>query len=317
VLHPYVGFVLDPEVEDIALMRRLGIEEPVNELGFYGPLPPRNHGRADAVHVGIFGGSLAAQFFHRAKDELRAALRGASPYRGKRVELYSFALSGFKQPQQLMSLQYLLAMGYHLDVAINLDGFNELVLPLAENRKLGVHPFFPRSWSAYTKKARDPEESILLAQIAARNESLREWRDFYSMSLLRHSNLALLLWELTARRAESALLRLDDRLRSRIAGQRRSPQERGPPFDLARADSEVVPELAAFWSRSSRLMSGLADVNGISYFHFLQPNQYVPGSKSFSPKERKSALAPSGTAYRRVAEVGYSALIAEGRKLAE
>ena len=50
------------------------------------------------------------------------------------------------------------------------------------------------------------------------------------------------------------------------------------------------------------------------YFHFLQPNQYVPGSKIFSEEERKIAL-PEFHSYQNSAKNGYPYLITGGKDL--
>ena len=46
---------------------------------------------------------------------------------------------------------------------------------------------------------------------------------------------------------------------------------------------------ARVWYRDSLLLAGLAELGRADYYHFLQPNQYAPGSKPLSPEERKSA----------------------------
>ena len=55
--------------------------------------------------------------------------------------------------------------------------------------------------------------------------------------------------------------------------------------------------------------------NGIRYFHFLQPNQYVPDSKPFGPIERARAYKEDAI-YKTGVEQGYRLLIEEGRHLA-
>jgi hypothetical protein len=57
------------------------------------------------------------------------------------------------------------------------------------------------------------------------------------------------------------------------------------------ADVEAVySEIALVWARASLQMQRLCDLYDIDYFHFLQPNQYVPGSKVYSEEERNVAL---------------------------
>ena len=58
----------------------------------------------------------------------------------------------------------------------------------------------------------------------------------------------------------------------------------------------------------------LSKSNSFEYFHFLQPNQYVKGSKLFSEDERKIAIL-EGYAYQKPAVEGYPYLINAGKKL--
>ena len=65
-------------------------------------------------------------------------------------------------------------------------------------------------------------------------------------------------------------------------------------------------------------MARLCESNGIPYFHFLQPNQYVPGAKPMGAEERRIAVRedspmrlPIERGYARLREAG-AALAAEG-----
>jgi hypothetical protein len=80
-------------------------------------------------------------------------------------------------------------------------------------------------------------------------------------------------------------------------------------------DDELYDHLTDIWSRSSLQMSYLSRANGIKYYHFLQPNQYVAGSKQMDAEERKRAYDPR-MRYRAGAVKGYPKLIAAGQKLA-
>ena len=61
-------------------------------------------------------------------------------------------------------------------------------------------------------------------------------------------------------------------------------------------------------------MHELAEANEIGYFHFLQPNQYVPGSKIMKAEELKIAFAENQP-HKPVVENGYPYLIKEGNEL--
>ena len=61
-------------------------------------------------------------------------------------------------------------------------------------------------------------------------------------------------------------------------------------------------------------MNRLCAANGIRYFHFLQPNQYVPGSKTIGKEEKKQAFLDRHP-YKKGVEGGYPYLIKAGKEL--
>ncbi len=62
-------------------------------------------------------------------------------------------------------------------------------------------------------------------------------------------------------------------------------------------------------------MHELSSAHGIPYLHFLQPNQYLPGSKPFSAEERSIAFN-SDSPYRRWVPLAYPLLRQAGQRLA-
>ncbi len=71
----------------------------------------------------------------------------------------NLGVAGYKQPQQLLALTYFLSLGAEYDLIINLDGYNEIVLPITDNYNVGVNPFFPRNWNLRIN--RQPSKKIL------------------------------------------------------------------------------------------------------------------------------------------------------------
>lgn len=64
--------------------------------------------RADDVFiVGIAGGSVAFQFSWSAEQLLKQRLADHPRVQGRRIQFVRLALSGYKQPQQLMAYSYL------------------------------------------------------------------------------------------------------------------------------------------------------------------------------------------------------------------
>jgi hypothetical protein len=89
----------------------------------------------------------------------------------------------------------------------------------------------------------------------------------------------------------------------------------GPPRRFANED-EMFVELVELWARASFAMSNLCRGQGIQFFHFLQPNQYLPGSKRLTAEEEEVAWNANVAESGRVAR-GYPLLIERGRQLAE
>jgi hypothetical protein len=223
-------------------------------------------------------------------------------------------MGGYKQPQQLMALNYALSLGEPIDLAINVDGFNEVALAIAENLHDGISPFYPRRWSRRVEGAPAVGSLRLLGQIAAWNEERSRKAGLCAARPLAWSSACHLLWTALDRRlaqrvfaAEQELVRLQPPAESFVA--------RGPAFKK-RPRRKVCRALAEHWARSSTLMFDLSRSLGIPYLHFLQPNQYLAGSKPMSREERLVAVRP-GHPYRSPVEDCYPVLIETGHALAE
>jgi hypothetical protein len=79
---------------------------------------------------------------------------------------------------------------------------------------------------------------------------------------------------------------------------------------------ELYEHLAAIWANSSSLLNRLCSDKGMRYYRFLQPNQYLPGSKPISEAEKHVAIQVDHP-YRQGVEMGYPLLIRNGRALKE
>ena len=316
LLHPYLGFVRDPEAP-----RELtgGIEAPVaaNAWGFFGP-DPVQPASDETETVVILGGSFAMELALFAGDVLHDALAARAELAGHEIVIVSLALEGMKQPQQLLALQYVLALGGDVDHVVNVDGFNEVVLPLTDNRPFGVALHYPRAWPLFASRGLDPEAQTRLGELSRLAAERRERARAVSASWQRRSALALLLWSTrdAADAAASEAARAELRLRLEARAERRSLQELGPPEDDA---DEATSRIRAveLWRRGSAELARLAASHGASYLHVLQPNQYFASRRDFTPWERENAFTEPGHDYRRNAEAGDPLLREAGRALAD
>lgn len=310
VIHPFVGFVYSPEY-DLAENPNLS-NLRIADSGFFvrreEPPPPSER----PLRVGVFGGSVAMVFSFQGRRVLVPALEPLAGGRGVVIE--SYAHGGYKQPQQLMILAWLLALGEAPDVVINLDGFNEITLPRVENLEGGVNPFFPRAWEHRVRGAAvDPGFRRLIGEASYLERRRAELAASFSVPVLRRSVTWNLLWRWRDRRLAGDAGEVHQRLLDYGTGSGRYVAH-GPHYEAA-SKEELIDDLVAMWERSSQAMHDLATGAGIPYYHFLQPNQYVPDSKPLTPQERRIAYKRHHP-YRRPARQGYPVLRAAGARLA-
>lgn len=311
VLHPYLGWTLNPQTRrEIEIAgRRIA----VNSLGFAdnGPtLRKRSPGR---LLVGITGGSVAQQFTLLGEETLLKRLSQAPRLRGMKIELVRLAFQGFKQPQQLMTLDYLLALGGQLDVLVNIDGFNEIALCACENDQSHLFAAYPRLWDALTHDVVDPRrhsDTFRLLELRGKRQAAAQ---AIVESPLRFSATRNLLWKIRdlhfAREISALGVEINSKAISQGAGFARTG-----PSQLYENKTQMFQQLAELWANSSRQMHDLCRGNSIRYVHALQPNRHVPGSKTIHPLEEVNA-SERDACYAESVRKGYGLLIAQGEKL--
>ena len=311
VIHPYLGFVYDPSKNSERLAQvHAGL--PISEFGFVDDASPFRSPSDDEVVVGIFGGSLAFYFSVHGVGTLADGLGDVPGFRGRDLSVVRIALGGYKQPQQLLALAYLLSMGAHFDVVINLDGFNEVALPPSDHVRKGVFVHYPRNWYMRTAKRFGREMRAEMLESVDARETRTDWAAAFSAAPLRFSMAANLLWWFGDRRLEHRI----SGAQARLAGLQASPEryEVSGPQRSHPTPRDLYEDLAGVWSNSSKGMHRLAESVGARYWHFLQPNQYAPGSKPMTPEESQVAFRP-GFPGRRPVELGYPVLRERAREL--
>jgi hypothetical protein len=311
-VHPYLGFVFDPSQG--AANARPGARNfgPVSDWGFSDTATPvQKRSRSQRI-VGILGGSMAREFGHRGTDALRSALAELPYFAGREIVFVRLGLDGYKQPQQLVAVAYLLSLGAEFDVLVNLDGFNEVALHEAGNGRKGVFPAYPRAWA--TRAERLPDLTTLGAMGRAR--VWRDWRGRVAWRLsdspLHYSPLAGFLWRAADSWMGSQHARAQQDLAEPVSDAS-SYTVTGPPHASGTRE-ELYEHLTEVWRSSSLQLDRLARANGIHYFHFLQPNQYVADSKPMGAAELRVAVLPSFR-LRPGAEAGYPLLVRKGETL--
>lgn len=316
VPHPFLGFVYNPRYNPEGT--RSFHTVPASDWGFLDDKAPIRAPSPDEVTIGIFGGSVAFWFSVHGVEAMLDDLSKLARFRGKRFVVVRTALGGFKQPQQLMTLSYLLALGAHFDIVVNLDGFNEIALPPQTHVPRGLFPFYPRNWPDLLGEAGDLESVRLIARVLSLQDLAGWGARQVSGPILGRSVFVTTLWRAVDRHVAVSLGQARQELATyapKLQADRRNYAFVGPERRYASAAS-MYADLTGVWRQSSLQMHRLCAANGILYAHFLQPNQYVAGSKPMDAAERRVALQPASS-YAGSVRDGYPLLIQAGRELAD
>lgn len=283
-LHPYLGWVLNPQVKTQTKLfdRSIG----VNSLGFSDEeqgIPKRS---ADRVLVAVTGGSVAWQLSVAGEQRLRDILEKSPAFRGRKLHLVRLAMSGYKQPQQLMALNYMLALGAEFDVLVNIDGYNEVALAIADNAARGTFAAYPQTWFARLHSFSDPRKNSISFRILQTRATRQQLASDRRQSWLSWSPTLNLIWYIRDRRLQQHLIAIETELRqSRFKDGHGFPAM--GPAQLFHDTPGMNAHVVDIWSNCSQAMQKLCAASGITYVHILQPNQYLPGSKPMTPEERE------------------------------
>lgn len=308
-LHPYLGYTPNPDV--LTAKDQGGVN--ISDYGFIDDFSPIRMRESNEVLIGISGGSVAAWFFIESRDVLESYLRKSPIFKSKKITFINMAAGGWKQPQQLLSFTYLLSLGANFDIIINIDGFNDLVLPIYYNRPKSVFPFYPTNWYVVSQTTNSGFIDPIINKVKLLDNERKVVGDFIKNSFLSENILARVIWLNYDRYRE----RQTNNLREKYYKQnvpKSSYVTSGPKYTWSGDKKNQYQDMASYWAQSSKQMRLLANSNNIKYYHFLQPNQYVNGSKSLSKDELERAFLPNEQ-FGQIVKGGYSALQKEGARL--
>ncbi len=281
--HPFFGFVVKP-----------GIDRRFNNYGFISPYDyPYLKKSENEYLIGIFGGSVAEIFSQNEnRDRFIQKLKRNDFFKDKEIVILNFAAGAYKQPQQLLVLNYFLSIGQDFDMVINIDGFNEASMSYI-NYQDGVDISMPVSYimlplaNLTNQTTPSPKTIESLAKINRYRTSLNNLAQKINNNHIAFVGFILeqyYAFLLNKYRAELATLEQikSDTFTSLI---HINPGEQ-------KLDEDILFErIAQNWANSSIIMNDVLTRRGISYFHFLQPNQYY-SKKRFTDEEARIALNP-------------------------
>ena len=270
ILHPYYGYTrTDPGY----LLNRLPLR--------------REDG---VVLIALVGGSVGRYVAAALQSALEAWFRDNDiPLRPVTLELAS---NGMKQPQQMIQIANTLALGGEYDIIVNLDGHNELIVSQDNYFQYDVFPFFPLWWQELvTLTAAD---KLLVGQIALERERQERLLAAARVRPWRWSALYGIISRYRLERSERRLLTLNHELAVTASGEY-SLERQGPQWDF-QDEYELRRMALRVWYRGSVMLADLSRTSGAEYYHFLQPNQYVPDSKPLTDAELAVAYDPENRA---------------------
>ena len=312
--NPYFGFMLEPGLslrsylkpERVKVLYELDTEPSwldvkTNNYGFFSEIDfPFVKKNEKQVLIGIFGGSVAHWFYLQGKQKLIEILSSDSRFAGKEIVLLNFSAGGYKQPQQLLILNYFLSIGQQFDFIINIDGFNEIALA-DKNFQAGASVFMPSIQHLAPMSALLKQTAIDKQYIYSLS-SLLEHKDlatsFKAQSQTTGSASAFLFYDLLATYSEGQYNEDKLAMDALISQQATSNDDsmiwylKQPPSDQF---TKFQIDITAAWINGSVGMQHALVGSKARYLHILQPNQYV-SNKMFS--EQELSLAKVDSPYR-------------------
>lgn len=285
-LHPYFGYTGPYSLNSST--------QVTNSLGFGQrqsrsvPFKPEPN---DFV-VFVFGASVAGNLVAPPQDgePLQSVLQKLPQMKNKNVVVYSVAQGPQKQPQQLMELAFLVAIGQHIDLVLNVDGTVEFAGSLG-NLESGVDPIFPpvvtlgaigrdiarpdTSSAGYYELAfrlsRDRAAIKLYSQRVIESRSgLGFLRDRFLLAFYAHSLADDL------RKYESTVTRKGDWDDTR--------KLLSLDMAISVTNENVIETVYQTWLRCGDAMKLMANANGAEYLEIVHPNPYH-SKKKFSSAE--------------------------------
>lgn len=292
-LHPFFGYVLKQ-----GAFPNEKLKLKVNKEGFYSRYEyPFIKTNKKQFIIGIFGGSVANNF---AVDEyitqrLSKKLQSYPEFADREIVLLNFGNGGYKQPQQLLILNYFLALGQELDLVINIDGFNEVALSNLNNKaqlEIGMPSVqHIQPLTALANNNLSPEAMSSIVQINENKKQLKAGIDKLQTCQLAlcHAVTSLRVKQLV-NNYQQTVVKYDAQVKQSNSDTANSGIVYIPKADSVLPDAAAYDKMASLWYESSIGMNQILSSRNIKYFHFIQPNQYYPTKRAFTAKEKEIAI---------------------------
>jgi hypothetical protein len=304
-LHPYFGYVGRPGI-NYGNFR-------LNNFGFQSPydLPFQKTDRRQFI-IGVLGGSVAMGYAQSEQTNavLATAIHRVPGFQDRELIVLNLAGPSYKEPQQLLVLNYLLSLGQRFDAIVNIDGFNEVAISNI-NTRAGFAVSMPAANAVVPlidlgDKNASPERLVLILQAVQTKQHV-----VATLDRLDHCRSAVcytvnwiqeIYWQRQYQRVSQQL----SELKSTNPNPTSLVWMNG--MDKSKDNNQSLEEAADLWANSSRAMNDLLTKRDVPYVEFLQPNQYYTTRRQFTEAERAIAFS-EGSPFRAGAEAGFPKLL--------
>jgi len=312
-LHPFFGYVMK---QGAFTNKKYNLK--VNRHGFFShyeyPFVKANNNQ---FIVGILGGSVANNF---AVDEYKNQifskyLKKYPEFANKEIVVLNFSNGGYKQPQQLLILNYFLALGQEFDMVVNIDGFNEVALSNLNNKfQLDIGMPSVQHLQPLTGLANNNLSPEVMSSIVKINENKKQLRE--TIDQLQNCQLALCnaVTSLQVRQLiknyQQAIVKYDRQVKKSKTDPTNTGTVYIPRVDSVLDDASAFGKMASMWYESSIMMNQILSSRNIKYFQFIQPNQYYPTKRVFTDKEKQIFIS-NDSPYIEGVKKGYPVLLSK------
>ncbi len=306
-LHPYFGYTGPYSLRSSTVVtNNLGHGQYQERLVPFKPEPN------DFV-VFIFGASVAANVVAppQGGEAIQRVLQRTPQFKDKNVVVYNMATGPQKQPQPLMQLAFLYALGQHIDLVLSVDGTVEFTAGLS-NFESGIDPIFPPG----TTLAAIARELVAVDTSSA---------DYYELAYhLSRDRTAVKRYTRRVIESRSGIGFLKNRfllafysrkLIDDLKSYESTVTRKGGWDDIQKllsldmhvsvTSDNVMDTLFQTWLRCSDLMKLMATANGSAFLEIIHPNPYY-SKKTLTPSEKAATSIPETDAFRRAATQGYA-----------
>jgi hypothetical protein len=315
ILNPYLGYTFRPGFsrETFDDWRVLGYDSRPAWLSWrannYGFLSPHDYPTARVAGkdfiVGIFGSSVAQGLTSYGGPTIERYLLSNPALQNRNIVILDFCIGGYKQPQQLLTLAYFVALGQHFDLIINMDGMTGAYIGWENVAHYQVDPIMPTArfifgLQNFLSAGAEEATAAQRARVAKMGQMIAHARSgawYYLLTAIRNS--------FERKRAET-LADTEKAVPSRHYIVRMNEARQ-------REFLQNIDHIAEVWARSSLEMAAIADRIGATYLHILEPNQWI-GRKPLSADE-KSLMARATDPLQEIVPPAYSALFNRSEKL--